>query len=51
MVVYSGALACRIDAYLGATPELELTRRVFCVLANTFAQLFGGGPLLLEAEF
>ena len=33
-VVDSSALACRIDAYLGATPKLELCRRVFYVLAD-----------------
>ena len=47
-IVDSGALACRIDAYLGATPELELSRHMFYVLASTFAQLSGGRPLPLE---
>jgi hypothetical protein len=49
--VDSGALACRIDAYLRATPKLELSRCVFYMLANAFTQLFGGGPLPPEAEF
>ena len=45
------ALACRIEAYLGMNPEPELSRRIFYVLANIFAQLSGSGPLLPEAEF
>jgi hypothetical protein len=51
IIVNFDALACRIDAYLGANPEPELSRRVFYVLANAFAQLFGSGPLPLEAKF
>jgi hypothetical protein len=50
-IVNSGVLVCRIDAYLGVTPEPELSRRVFYMLANAFAQLSGGGPLLLVAKF
>jgi hypothetical protein len=50
-IVDSSALASRIDAYLGATPKPELSRRVFYALANAFAQLFGDGPLPPEAEF
>ena len=50
-IVDSNALACRIDAYLGANPELELSRRVFYMLANVFTQLSIGGPLLPEAKF
>jgi len=50
-IVESRVLACRIDAYLGANPEPELSRRVFYVLANAFTQLSEGGPLLLEAKF
>jgi hypothetical protein len=50
-IVDFGALACMIYAYLGVTPKPELSRRVFYVLANAFAQLSGGGPLPLEAEF
>ena len=50
-VIDSGALAFRINAYLRATLEPELSRRVFYVLANAFAQLSGGGPLPPKAEF
>ena len=50
-IVDSDALACRINAYLGANPEPELSRRIFYVLANAFAQLSGSGPLPPEAEF
>ena len=50
-IVDSVVLACRIEAYLGATPELELSRHVFYVLANTFSQLFGGRTLSLEVKF
>jgi hypothetical protein len=39
MIIDPNALACRIDAYLGANPELELSQHVFYVLANAFAQL------------
>ena len=51
MIIDSDALACRIDAYLGPNPEPELSRRVFYVLANAFAQLSESGPLPLETEF
>jgi hypothetical protein len=50
-IVDSGALASRIDTYLGVTPKPELSRRVFYALANAFAQLSGDGPLPPEAEF
>ena len=50
-IVDSGALACNIDAYLGVTPEPELSRRVFYVLANAFAKLSEDGSLPPEAEF
>jgi hypothetical protein len=51
MIIDSNALACRIDAYLGANPELELSRCIFHVLANAFAQLSRSGPLPPKAEF
>jgi hypothetical protein len=51
MITDSDALACRIDDYLRANPELELSRRVFYVLANAFAQLSGSGPMPQEIEF
>jgi hypothetical protein len=38
VIIDSGALSCRIDAYLG-------------VLTNAFAQLSRGRPLPLEAKF
>jgi hypothetical protein len=44
-------LACRIDAYLEPNPDPELSRRVFHVLANAFAQLSKNGPLPPDAEF
>ena len=50
-IIDSDALACKIDAYLGANPEPELSQRVFYVLANAFAQFSESGPLLLEAKF
>jgi hypothetical protein len=50
-IVDSDVLACRINAYLGPNPELELSRHVFYVLVNAFAQLSGGRHLPLEAEF
>jgi hypothetical protein len=50
MIVDSDALACRVDAYLGANLEPEVIRRVFYVLANAFASLSRGGPLLPEAK-
>jgi hypothetical protein len=50
-IVDSDALACRVDAYLRANLEPELIRRVFYMLANAFAQLSRGGPLLPEAKF
>jgi hypothetical protein len=36
-IINSDALACKIDAYLGANPEPELSRRILFVLANAFA--------------
>jgi hypothetical protein len=51
VIIDSDALACRIDAYLGLNPKPELSRCVFYVLVNTFAQLSGNGPLLQEAKF
>jgi hypothetical protein len=36
-IIDSGALACRINAYLRVTPEPELSRRVFYMLANDLA--------------
>ena len=35
-IIDSDVLACRIDAYLGMNPELELNQYVLYVLANTF---------------
>jgi hypothetical protein len=49
-IVNSDMLACRIDVYLGVNPEPELSRRVFYVLVNAFAQLFESGPLPPEAK-
>jgi hypothetical protein len=51
MIVDSNALACGINAYLEVNPEPELSRCVFYMLVNTFAQLSRSGPLPLEAEF
>jgi hypothetical protein len=50
-IIDSDALACRIDAYLELNPEPELSRCVFHVLANAFAQPSKNGPLPPEAEF
>jgi hypothetical protein len=50
-IVNSGTLACRIGTYLTVTPELELSRRVFYMLASAFAQLFGDGPLPPDDKF
>ena len=50
-IVDSDVLACRIDAYFGGNPKPELSRRIFYVLANAFAQLSGCAPLPPEAEF
>ena len=50
-IVNPDALACRIDAYLRANPEPELSRRVVYVLANAFSQLSRSGPLPPEAKF
>jgi hypothetical protein len=50
-IVNSDALACRVNAYLRANPELELSLHVFYALANAFAQLSKNGPLPPEAEF
>jgi hypothetical protein len=50
-IVDSDALACRIDTYLGINPEPEQSRRVFYVLANTFAQLSGGALMPPKAKF
>jgi hypothetical protein len=47
----SDALACRIDSYLQMNPELGLSRHIFYVLANAFAQLYESEPMPLEAEF
>jgi hypothetical protein len=43
-IVDSNALACRVDAYIGTNPKLELSQRVFYVLANAFAQHSEAGP-------
>jgi len=51
VIVDSDALACRIDAYLWVNLELELSRRVFYVLANAFAQLSWSRPMPPEAKF
>ena len=51
MIVNSDALACRIDAYLGTNPKPGLSRHIFYVLANAFAQLSGSGSMPLEAKF
>ena len=51
MIVDSNALACRINAYLGANPKPELSRHVFYVSVNAFAQLSKSRPLLLDVEF
>jgi hypothetical protein len=50
-IIDSGALACRIDTYHGATPEPELSQCMFYMLANAFTQLSRGGPLPPKAEF
>jgi hypothetical protein len=50
-IVNSGTLACRIGTYLRVTPEPELSRRVFYMLASAFAQLFGDGPLPPDDKF
>jgi hypothetical protein len=50
-IIDSDVLACIIDTCLWVNPEPELSRRVFYVLANTFAQLSRSGPLPPEAEF
>jgi hypothetical protein len=36
-IIDSDALACNINAYLGANPEPELNRCIFYVLVNAFA--------------
>ena len=51
MIINFDLLPCRVNAYLGAHPEPELSRCVFYMLANAFAWLSGGGPLPLEAVF
>jgi hypothetical protein len=51
MIIDSDALACRIDVYLRANPEPKLSRRIFDVFVNAFAQLLESGLLPLEAEF
>ena len=51
VIVDSDTLAFRIGAYLGANPEPELSRHVFYVSVNAFAQLSRSGPLPLDAEF
>jgi hypothetical protein len=51
VVIDSDALACRIDAYLGANLERELGRCVFYVLANAFVQLSESRSLPPEAKF
>ena len=51
MIINSDALACRIDASLGTNPVLELSRRIFYVLANAFAQLSESGLLPPKAKF
>jgi hypothetical protein len=50
-IVDFGALGCTIDAYLEATLEPKLSRCMFYVLANDFAQLSEGRPLPPEAKF
>ena len=49
MIIDSDALACKINAYLGPNPEPKLSRHVFYMLVNAFAQLFGNRPLPLKA--
>jgi hypothetical protein len=50
-IVDSDALACMIDIYLRANPEPKLSRCVFDVFVNAFAQLLGSSLLPPEAEF
>jgi hypothetical protein len=50
-IVDFDALACKVDTYLKANPEPELSRCIFYVLANTFAQLSRIKPLPPEAKF
>jgi hypothetical protein len=50
-IIDSDALACRVDAYLGANLEPELIRRVFYMLANAFPQLSRGGPCCQRPNF
>jgi hypothetical protein len=47
----SGVLACMIDAYLGATPESELSRRVFYVLAMLSPNSLEVGPCRQRPNF
>jgi hypothetical protein len=50
-IVDSHALACRIDIYLRANPKPKLSRCVFDVFVNAFAQLLGSSLLPPEAKF